>query len=244
MRILVIEDEAIFANTLEIMLNEMGYELIQITDNSEEFMRLFTAAKPDLVLLDINVRGSLDGIQLAEKIQQSTFAVPCIFMTAYDSPEIFSRAKETNPAAYVTKPFTAKQLQHAMELALHNFTQTGYTINEGFRDMLVRDSFFVKTDNRLVKLKIKDILSVEAQDKYCEICTENSKYSVRISLREITEKLPSTDFIRIYRHLIINANFIENIDLKDNFIWMTNQKKYPVSKRYRNFLLERLNLLS
>jgi len=243
MRILVIEDEVIFANTLEIMLDEMGYELIEITDNSEEFMRLFVVTKPDLVLLDINVRGSMDGIELAQKIQESTFMVPCIFMTAFDSPEIFSRAKKTNPYAYITKPFTEQQLQYAIELAFHNFTTTGYAMTGGFKDILVRDSFFVKTENKLIKLVIKEVICVEAQDKYCEIYTKRVRHLVRISLREIEEKLPPTDFIRIYRSIIVNANYIENIDLKDNFVWLSNQQKYPISKRYREILLNKLNLL-
>ena len=84
MRIIAVEDEPIFANTIKrIVEDDLGYELVGMTDNSEEMLRFFVSMKPDLALMDIHINGSMNGIEVAKKISTSEFSVPIIFITSY-----------------------------------------------------------------------------------------------------------------------------------------------------------------
>ncbi len=244
MKILAVEDEALFANVLEMLIDELGYELIAIAKSSEEFLRLFVSTKPDLALIDINIAGSMDGIELAEQILQSSFAVPVIFITAFQDNATFQRAKKTKPHAFLTKPIDEAALQRSIELAFENFANTGLAMTGGHRDILVRDSFFVKTDQKLMKIKAKEILYVEAEDKYCQLCLQEKSWLLRMTLKDIADKLPPTDFIRIHKGVIINVNFVEDIYIKENYVVMSNKKELPIGKNYKQVFFERLNLLN
>jgi len=243
MRILAVEDELIFANALEIILDNLGYELIAIAKNSEEFLRFFVSTKPDLVLMDINIGGSMDGIELAEQVTASSFAVPVIFLTAFSDKNTFDRAKKVNPHAFLTKPIKEDDLQRSIELAFENFSKTPFAMNNGNRDYLLKDSFFVKQDGNLVKVHSKDIIYIESDDKYCTICTTQQNYLVRMSLKDIYEKLSPTAYIRIQKGIVINVNFIKDIRLKESNVLMENAKELPIGKNFRNDFLDKLNLL-
>lgn len=243
MRILAVEDEVIFANALEMLLDELGYELIAIAKSSQEFLRLFASSKPDLVLLDINIQGTMDGIELAKHIMDSTFAVPVIFITSYTDSHTFERAKKSKPYAYLTKPIEESALQRSIELAFDNFSKTSFAMTGSNRDILIRDHFFVKVDQNLVKIKVDDIICVEAEDKYCTIFSQDQKLLVRMSLKDIYAKLPPNHFIQIHKGAIVNINFVQNVHLKDNFVQVDKQKQLPIGKNFRHAFLEKLNLL-
>ncbi len=244
MRILAVEDEALFANVLEMLIDELGYELIAIAKSSEEFLRIFASTKPDLALIDINIAGSMDGIELAEQILQSSFAVPVIFITAFHDNATFQRAKKAKPHAFLTKPIDEAALQRSIELAFENFANTGLAMTGGHKDILVRDSFFVKTDQKLIKIRAKEILYVESEDKYCQICLPEKSWLLRMTLKDIVDKLPPTDFIRIHKGVVINVNFVEDIYIKENYVVMSNKKQLPIGKNYKQVFFERLNLLN
>lgn len=242
MRIIAVEDEPIFANAIERIIDDLGYDLVGITDNSEEMLRFFMSLKPDLALVDIHIKGTMTGIEIAKKIADSDYSVPIIFVTSYADKDIFDQAKEANPYAYIVKPIDAKLLQRTIELALLRYAQPNHIEDKQTwkNDILVRKSLFIKTDSKLQKVDIEDILFIEVIDKYCEVQTYKEKYLVRMTLKEIDERLPASDFVQIHRSTIINANFIEDIDLKDNLLTL-NKRQFEISKRFRPNLLSRLN---
>jgi len=242
MRIIVVEDEPIFANAIERVIDDLGYELVGMTDNSEEMLRFFMSLKPDLALIDIHIKGCMTGIEVAKKIANSNYAVPIIFITSYVDKNIFDQAKEANPYAYIVKPIDEKLLQRTIELAIMRYAQPNHSEDKQVwkNDILVRKSLFIKTDNRLEKVEIEDILYIEVMDKYCEVQTYKQKYLVRMTLKEIEDRLPASDFVQIHRSTIVNANFIDNIDLKDNFLTL-GKREFEISKRFRPNLLSRLN---
>jgi DNA-binding LytR/AlgR family response regulator len=205
-------------------------------------LRFFMSLKPDLALMDIHIKGSMTGIEVAKKIANSDYSVPIIFITSYADKHIFEEAKEANPYAYIVKPIDEKLLQRTIELAIMRYSQPNHSEDKQVwkKDVLVRKSLFIKTDNKLQKVDIEDILFVEVVDKYCEVQTHKEKYLVRMTLKEIEERLPASDFVQIHRSTIVNANFIDNIDLKDNFLTL-NERQFEISKRFRPNLLNRLN---
>lgn len=116
-RILIVEDEGIQAMGLEETLERAGYEVIGIADNGLEALDKVRSDAPDLVLLDIHIKGDMDGIATAWKIRDISPA-PIIYLTAYVDPETIRRAEETSPAAYITKPYRQPHLLKCVEEAV------------------------------------------------------------------------------------------------------------------------------
>lgn len=117
-KILVVEDEIIVAVNLGQKLKKLGYELVGITSSGEEAIQKAEENHPDLVLMDINIEGNLDGIETAE-VLRNRFHTPVIYLTAYADENTLDRAKKTQPLGYIVKPFESDQLRSSIEVALY-----------------------------------------------------------------------------------------------------------------------------
>ncbi|WP_061249162.1 histidine kinase dimerization/phosphoacceptor domain -containing protein [Leptospira alstonii] len=117
-KILVVEDEIIVAVNLGQKLKKLGYELVGITSSGEEAIQKAEENHPDLVLMDINIEGNLDGIETAE-VLRTRFHTPVIYLTAYADESTLDRAKKTEPLGYIVKPFESDQLRSSIEVALY-----------------------------------------------------------------------------------------------------------------------------
>jgi PAS domain S-box-containing protein len=117
-RILIIEDEAIVAADLTSKLSQLGYCVIGTASQAERGIALAEEKKPDLVLMDVRLDGSMDGIEAAERIR-AICDRPVIFLTAHSDPDTMARAKLTMPFAYILKPFTVRELETHIEIALY-----------------------------------------------------------------------------------------------------------------------------
>lgn len=120
-KILVVEDEKIVALGIKRMLKNMGYIVPSIASSGEEAIKKAEITFPDLILMDIMLKGDVDGISAA-KIISDNMDVPVVYLTAYSDDKIIQRAKETGPYGYITKPFEETDLRTTIELALakHN----------------------------------------------------------------------------------------------------------------------------
>lgn len=244
MRIIVVEDEPLYASRLEFLIEKMGYEVVGITDNAEEMMQFFMTKKPDLALVDININGSMNGIELAQKVWYSKYEVPIIFITSFDDIETFGKAKLVNPFAYITKPIDEALLQRSVELALMRYAGSDATEGQIWRnDILVREHIFLKEDGKLKKISLKDIIVIEAANKYVDVHTTTTKFVIRMPLKEIETKLPPSDFAQIHRSIIINAHFIEEIDSKEHTVFLLG-RTFDIGRSYRENIYQRLNIWS
>jgi putative nucleotidyltransferase with HDIG domain len=117
-RILVVEDEMIVAEDLRRTLGQLGYEVCGIVASGEQVRHRVEVDQPDLILMDIGLKGSMDGIEAAADMN-TRYAVPIIYLTAYTDPETLKRAKLTNPFGYIIKPFEKRDLRTTIEMALH-----------------------------------------------------------------------------------------------------------------------------
>lgn len=116
--ILIVEDEGILALQVKNSLMQMGYNISAIYDSGEKSIEGINASQPDLILMDIKLKGGMDGIETAELIHKQ-YDIPIIFMTAHSEANTIERAKLTNPYAYLLKPVNSKELQIAVEVALY-----------------------------------------------------------------------------------------------------------------------------
>ncbi len=116
-KLLIVEDEEIVAFDIECTLKALGYEVCGVVASGEEAIASAAIHSPDLVLMDIMLKGSMDGIQTAEEIHKR-FNIPVVYLTAYGDILTVGRAKETEPFGYIVKPFEEKELNTAVAIAL------------------------------------------------------------------------------------------------------------------------------
>jgi len=117
-QILVVEDESIVARDIQKTLQNLGYDVPCVVSSGKAAIRKAEENKPDLVLMDIVLKGKMDGIEAAEQIC-SRFNVPIVYLTAYTDDKMLARAKITEPFGYIVKPFEDRELKTVVEMALY-----------------------------------------------------------------------------------------------------------------------------
>ncbi len=117
-RILVVEDEAIVAMVIKKRLIDLGYIVSGVAATGEDAITKVEGTFPDLVLMDIMLKGEMDGIEAAEQIRQR-FSIPVVYLTAHSDENTLERAKLTEPYGYIIKPFTENDLTSNIEIAIH-----------------------------------------------------------------------------------------------------------------------------
>ncbi|MBX0334392.1 response regulator [Pontibacter sp. HSC-14F20] len=251
LKLLIAEDDVVIAQNLSLSLESMGYEVCQAVSSGEELLLQVHQHQPDLIILDITLDGKLDGIETAALLAKAT-KVPFIFMTAFSDKETIDRAKQTNPHAYLVKPFDARTLQSSIELAIHNAGTRQLqpaqataiparpTDTVEADNFLLHDALFVKVRNRLEKVMLINIVWAEAQDIYCNIKTRSHLHLVSQSLKNLEQRLPTNQFMRVHRSYIVQLTAIEAIE--DNNI-LIGGKQIPIGNTHRDALLKRLQIL-
>jgi len=119
--ILLVEDESIVAMDMSRRLISLGYPSVEYVAEGEEAVTYAVEHKPDLILMDIHLKGKMDGIQAAELIREQT-DIPLIYITAYADERTFTRAKETEPFGFIMKPFQEREVRSSIEIALYKHT--------------------------------------------------------------------------------------------------------------------------
>jgi len=242
-KILIVEDEMLIGANISLQLNELGYEVTGIVPRGEEALQHIEKNPPDIMLLDINLKGDLDGIETAIAMQK-THDIPVIYLTANTDDTHFNRAKETKPFGFISKPFKKLDLQRTIELTINQMDTkiSMHTDSESpnSNSFILSDSIFVRHLNSMVKVEIKDILYIEAERNYCRIFSSTKEYLVVLSLKEMDEKLPAKHFLRIHRSYIINLSQIKEIAATHVVI---GNKALPVTKAQREELLKRIQAI-
>jgi len=116
-KILIVEDEAILAMNEQKLLQRMGYQVCGVTDNGRTAVEITRRDAPDLILMDIRIRGPIDGIQTAERIRRFS-NVPVVYTTAYSDEDTLSRLQKTTFSRHLFKPFQVFDLQESIEASL------------------------------------------------------------------------------------------------------------------------------
>jgi len=115
-RILIVEDETIVAMDIAATLRRLGYEIVGMVGTGKAAIASAESMKPDLILMDIRIKGPMDGIEAASVIQQQR-VTPIVFLTAHSDVDTVERAKAASPYGYLVKPFDERALHRALEIA-------------------------------------------------------------------------------------------------------------------------------
>ncbi|MFD0837528.1 LytR/AlgR family response regulator transcription factor [Mariniflexile aquimaris] len=241
-KILIVEDEMIIAANISLLLTNLGYEVTGILSKGEEALVHIEQNQPDILLLDITLKGNIDGIETAQ-IMQKTFDIPIIYLTANADEINFNRAKTTHPYAFISKPFKKLDLERAIELTINRVISEngqGTTATDKTDPFILSDSIFVRHLEKMVRVDIKDILYIEAERNYCRIYSKIKEYLLVMTLKDLDEKLPQKHFIRVHRSFIVNLSQIDEVATSHIVI---AKKAIPVSKSLKEELLNRLQTI-
>lgn len=237
MKILIVEDEIVIAVDLMQMLSSNGYEVAGPAVDYQSAIGLLVYEKPDLILLDINLLGAKDGIDLAEKIHRE-HQLPFIFTSALSDPNTLARAQATQPATYLVKPFREEQLLAAITIALTNFSnRQGYQAQSKDDHVVMKKAIFIREKKSFFKIQLQQIIYLKAADNYVEVHTSEKKYLVRSSLTDFINKLNHNSFFKTSKSYVINLEHLNSIHPTEVIV---QDRVIPLAKNYVNALLEKV----
>ena len=206
--IIIVEDDEITSLNLSLSLQKLGYKIIAICDDITQAKNKINANKPDIVILDISLQESSDGIELA-KIIKEKYSIPFIYLTSYSDDEIIEQAKQTEPYGYIVKPFDPNSLHATIQMALFK-----YQVENERND----DINSLKVD----KLNLEKLLySKRASDK--PIVPFGDNYHLDISICEtfyngkkikLTKK--ENAFLRL---LVAQLGLVVSFEQAMNYVW-------------------------
>lgn len=245
MNILIVEDEMLLAAHTALKIKEMGHNVYGIFPRGEEAVAQVEKNPPDIILMDIQLNGKLNGIETALEIQKM-HDIPIIYLTANTDKAHFDKAKETHPYAFVSKPAKKLELQRAIDVVIQRIEherqkqEQDTAINNAGAPFMVSDCVYVRDHDKMVKVNIEDIYYVEADRNYCRIHTKVKQHMLVVTLKEMDQKLPPRYFLRIHRSFIVNLMHIDEVAA--NHI-VVDKRAVPMSKPLKEELLKRLQTI-
>jgi DNA-binding LytR/AlgR family response regulator len=232
-KVLIVEDELIIAMNITDILEDLGYETLEVASSYEEAVKLLKSEDPDIAILDVQLKGSKNGIDLAQFIREE-YDIPFIFLTSNSGKETVEKAKSVNPSSFLVKPFNTDDLFTSIEIALHNYNQQkkASANDEG---VLVNDALFIKEKGSFIKVKLDEILFFKSHHVYLEVHTKSGgNHLLRSSFNSISTYLPK-HFFRVHRSFMINLNHLDSI--KSHSLTIQDME-VPLSKRFRDELFQ------
>ncbi|MEO1259629.1 MAG: response regulator transcription factor, partial [Bacteroidota bacterium] len=230
----------------EMLIDELGYELTGVVDNGESALLIIGKSAPDLILMDIDLKGKLTGLDVARIIKNKN--IPIIFTTSFKDRETYAEAMETNAYGYLVKPFSKLSLQSSIEMTVRSVYEKGIgnkkseKNNSWETDLLLREFFMIKQSGVLQKVKINDINFIQGEGNYSTLHTDKKKFVVKMSMKKILAKLDSNLFIHVHKSYLIQLNKVDSIDTLNHKINI-GENSIPLGRNFKTDLLDRFELL-
>lgn len=229
--ILIVENEFIISEKLSADLTSAGYRVTGVATSGKEAVELVAKYLPDLIIMDIKLEGELDGIDTVTLINKN-YSVPVIYLTGYTDQKLFTRAKFTRPASYLTKPYNPGDVYNAIELALYHADRINNPVKNdnattNTLPCIFNDRIFVKDNkNCFNKIDISDITYIKGEGSYSVIETIHGKFTISHNLKTLETKIGNPKIARVHRSYLINLGRVKQIVGKSYVIIGTNDL-YP-----------------
>ena len=206
-KILIVEDDYEAALYLRSLLNEMGYVISGIFAKGEDAVEFIKKNIVDIVLIDIELEGKLDGVETIKKIKEIT-DIFTIYITALKDKNTFTRAKATFPEFFLSKPYNKFQLLNVIDEIINS--------DDNYLKSFEKDYFFIKENGANVykKFPVNLIKYIKAHGSYIDIFLIGRPNHITISknLKKTLENLNAKNIFRIHRSYAININEIDTIE--------------------------------
>lgn len=210
-KILIVEDEILVATDIEESLESLGYTVQGIADTGLKAIESVETELPDLVLMDINLKGEMTGIEAARTIIQK-HDVPIIYLTANADIDTVNKAKVALPYGYIIKPFTDKDLQTNIEIAIFKFSNDVKLKMESeqfntFFDLKdhEKSQIIIHGLQGLEKINIKDVYFIENGGEKSIIHLAEDEVVTNKTFKELIGLFPEKYFVQVSKYFVINA---------------------------------------
>ncbi|MGB4936117.1 MAG: LytTR family DNA-binding domain-containing protein, partial [Ferruginibacter sp.] len=228
-KVLIVDDNKVIRLMLSEMLKKIDdVEIVGECESAIEARSFLSKNEVDILLLDVEMPG-MTGLELLKLLPVKPATILITAKTGY-AIEAF----ELNVIDYLVKPISIARVMLAIEKAKELLTMKNAQLNE-----VNTDQIFIRDNKVIRKILLKDIFWLEAKGDYVKIKTAESQYIIHSTLKNMEEKLPASEFVRIHRGYLIPVSKIDYIEDGVAFIMAT---PLPVSETYKNDLLKKLQL--
>ncbi|MDF4221826.1 LytTR family DNA-binding domain-containing protein [Maribacter sp. M208] len=235
MNCIIIDDEATARAIVKQLCTKVEeLDVIEEFDNAISAIKFLNQNSIDVIFLDVHMPG-FSGVDFVQTLKDP----PKVVMTTSDTDFAIAAYEYECIVDYLVKPITLERFQKCL-LKIKNSSAKRPQIPTANQENAQEEDLYINIDRRLIKLKLNDILVIEAKGDYIEIKTEKEEHRVHTTLKKIKEKLPEKLFLQIHRSYIIN--FTKIIDIEDNSVLIA-KNVVPISRSNRPELMRRLNLL-
>jgi DNA-binding LytR/AlgR family response regulator len=217
MKILILEDEAIIAESLFQLLTLLEYEPFEPVEDPDEAIDILKNNPPDLAILDITLKNDRSGLEVAAYIQEQKLKIPFIILTAHSDAPTIAAAKKYHPAAYLLKPFMRESLFAAIEIAAP----------EEPEEQISDKEIFLKTGTKYEKLDLQELVYVKANGKYTELHFTFGKRLIRMPLSTFILENSNLKFLRVHKTYAVNPEFITSFTADELLL---AESKIPIGR--------------
>ena len=229
MKCLIVDDDDLSRGILEdLIIDSSSLSLVASCDDPLKAFNMLKENDIDLLFLDIEMP-KMDGISMLKSLNPLP---QVILVTSHD--EYAVESYEYDVTDFVKKPISAARFLKSIEKASKRYQKTNPSITTK------GETIFIKSDSKLVQINTNQIYWIEALGNYMRVITEDGKYTILSTMKDVANKLPSDDFVRVHRSFIVRLDKIESIE--DNYI-IINENQINIGKAYKDGLNKKLNLL-
>jgi len=237
LNLLIVEDSVSYSIELEELAISVGFNVIGVVDNSAEALDIIFSKPPDVILMDIEIKGRLSGIEIAERI--SHLNIPILYITSFGDEKTYQEALKSTLVGYIVKPVDKITLKTSLGLLFKNalVDNSSKTTSSIYLKEEEQSIFFMK-NNVYKKINVQEIIYVKSQDNYCDFLFEDeTSYLLRVKIGEVERLLKNSKFIRCHRQYVVNCHKIKSVDTKLNTL-LVGTTKVPFSRAKRQEILD------
>lgn len=265
LKILIVENEVLVAKHLSYYLGQQKYQVLGIARTGEKALELVKDENPDIILMDIDLDGELDGIQTAIIIHETT-VIPIIYLTDSKDERTFNRASETLPATFLTKPFKDLDVRNAIEMAFKSLSLLSDTKGKDInisdepdaqgqnKDIhefhTLKDRIFIRNEEGVYeRIKLDEIVYIQANNQWLSIYTISGERKIKLSLSRFLDLVKDCPIFRVHKKTALNANYVGTLSKSEVNIEYRNglnnliQESFPIGPTYKNEVLNRFRLM-
>ena len=235
MNIAIVEDNFIQRELLEMYVLKLGMNVVGLYDSGEGLLKEVSEVNPDIVLMDINLKGLKNGIDTTKEIVKS-HALKVIYTTAQTEHSVLDKAADSEPMDILIKPFSIEQLHASLLLARHKSTKSG---GEGSSKYIVKNDFLVYKDGHMYeRLPITDLIYAEGDGNYFNLHFKNKKATLKGTLSEFELNLPTAQFCRVNRSIILAISSVTSFN--NRRVIIASGEEFTLSKSHAEEVMAKL----
>lgn len=231
--VIIVEDEPFIAMDIKDVAEGLGLDVQKVYHKPEDV--LLHKSHFDLAILDINLSSHLSGIDLAKTLKEN-FSCEHLFITSYFDETTLQKAGDTQPLAYITKPFEERDLVSNLLLARNKLQRTQ---SNGEKPVPPK-SIFLKSSKSLFKIEPAEVELIQAYDIYAKVITSENKWIASQSLKQLESVFEPYGFLRIHKSYMVNLEKIQMIQDDEVYI---GTHRIPIGRAYKPRLIDSIRVI-